>query len=163
MLFQTTQPFFGNTKTHICIHLWTRICCKECASGRFERHVSKRQRRCWFILVSWPTERKSSPLPNVYLTLHWHLPLSACGTTYLRYRGPIRLRKQPFLMIRQHCRDVYFSTPCYFFQPSNSCFVPLGVSRWALTLWPLTWRHTVDCYSSACELLYIKTRILTLT
>lgn len=158
--------FFGNTKTHICIHVWTKICCKECASGRSERRVSKRQRSCWFIPVSWPTERKSSPFPNVYLTLQWHLPLSTCGTAYLRYRGSISLKtphfdyeKTAFPDDQAALQRCLFLDSMLFFQPSNSRFVPLGVSRWVLTPWPLTLRRTVDCYSSAYELLHLKTHI----
>lgn len=64
--------FYGNTETHICIHLWTKMCCEKCASSRFERHVSKRLRSCWFLLVSCPTERKSNPFQMLTLAIMWY-------------------------------------------------------------------------------------------
>lgn len=118
--------FFGNTKTHICIHLWTKICCKECASCRYENHVSKRQRSCWLILVSWPTERKSSPFSNCVPDTAATFAIVNMGATYLRSRGSISFG------------DVYFSAPCYFCNPPILVLFHSGFpdERWPHELWP---------------------------
>lgn len=115
-LFQTTFFFFGNTKTHICIHLWTKICCMECASCRFEKHVSKRQRSCWLILASWPTEGKSGPFSNCVPDAAATFAIVNMSTTYLRYGGSISLKTKMFISLLH----VIFATLQFSFGSTRS-------------------------------------------
>lgn len=89
--------FFGNTETHICIHLWTKVCCTECASCRFKKHVSKRQRSCWLILSSWPTEGNSGPFSNCVPDAAATFAIVNMSTTYLRHGGSISLKTEMFI------------------------------------------------------------------
>lgn len=91
--------FWQHKNTHLHTSVDKKICCTEGASCRFEKHVSKRQRSCWLILASWPTEGKSGPFSNCVPDAAATFAIVNMSTTYLRCGGSVSLKTEMFISL----------------------------------------------------------------
>lgn len=158
--------FFGHTKTHICIHLrqkcaarsvpavdlkgtWAIVCADVNFSLLDVRHkerivpskCSPDAAASFAVAGMWKDVFMGKRVNKVKDPTFW----------WLEKAFPDDQCRQAVL---QRC---LFLPSTLFLQPSTPHFLPLCSSRWALHPSPLTVRGTADRYSSACELLYLKT------